>query len=53
MSAAVTVALTGVTILVLALLTYAAFRYVPMTLAEEEVDEPTESEELREGKFAG
>ncbi len=38
----------------MALLTYAAFRYVPMTLTgEEEVDEPTESRELREEEFAG
>jgi hypothetical protein len=36
MSAEVAFALIGVTVAVMALLTYAAFRYVPMALAEEE-----------------
>jgi hypothetical protein len=39
MSAEVTLALTGVVVVALALFTVAAFKYVPMTLAEEEDEE--------------
>ena len=53
MSTAVTFALIGLTIVVLALLTYAAFRYVPMTLAEDEREESTETGEVREGELVG
>jgi hypothetical protein len=45
MSAEVTLALVGITVGVLALFTYAAFRYVPMALAEEEES----AEELEAG----
>jgi hypothetical protein len=50
MSAEVTFALIGVTVVVLLLLTYASFRYIPMVLEEEEAEEPTEGErtEMRE-----
>jgi hypothetical protein len=59
MSAEVAFALIGVTVAVMALLTYAAFRYVPMTLAEEEAAEeesagaePAETPELPDENFA-
>lgn len=56
MSAEVTLALIGVTVGVLVLFTYAAFRYVPMVLAEEEHEEPgmetAERSELPEENFA-
>ena len=57
MSAEVAFALIGVTVLVLVLLTYAAFRYVPMVLREEETEESTEAEraetpELPDENFA-
>lgn len=56
MSAEVAFALIGVTIGVLVLLTYAAFRYVPMVLGEEEAESSgagsTESRELPEENFA-
>ncbi|MEF8788909.1 MAG: hypothetical protein V5A61_02160 [Haloarculaceae archaeon] len=44
MSAEVALALIGVTIVAMALLTYAAFRYVPMALGEEETEEQTGAE---------
>ena len=44
MSAEVVFALIGVTVVVLVLLTYATFRYVPMVLREEEEEEPPEGE---------
>jgi hypothetical protein len=57
MSAEVAFALIGVTIASLALFTYAAFRYVPMVLGEEETEEPSgtegaETPELRDENFA-
>jgi hypothetical protein len=59
MSAEVAFALIGVTVAVMALLTYAAFRYVPMALAEEEEaeeesagTEPAETPELPDENFA-
>lgn len=42
MSAEVTIALTGVVVVVLVLFTVAAFRYVPETLAEEEEEDGLE-----------
>lgn len=56
MSAEVTLALVGVTVAVLVLLTYAAFRYVPMVLEETEGSagtEPAETPELPGGNFPG
>ena len=55
MSAAVTFALIGITVAVLVLLTYAAFRYVPMVLEEsaEAEAEPTETPELPGENFTG
>lgn len=58
MSAEVTFALIGVTVGVLVLLTYAAFRYVPMVLEETEESaeaeaEPAEAPELPGENFAG
>jgi hypothetical protein len=50
MSAEVALALIGVTVAVLVLLSYAAFRFVPIVLGEEEGEEPPgpESAESRE-----
>jgi Na+-transporting methylmalonyl-CoA/oxaloacetate decarboxylase gamma subunit len=42
MSAEVTLALTGLTVVVLVLFTVAAFRYVPSVLSEDEEDEEVE-----------
>jgi hypothetical protein len=57
MSAEIAFALIGVTIAVLVLLTYAAFRYVPMVLGEEETGKPSDAEhaetpELPDENFA-
>ena len=56
MSADVAFALIGITVLVLVLLTYAAFRYVPMVLGEDEEEstgaDRAETPELPDENFA-
>ena len=53
MSAEVVFALIGVTIGVLVLFTYAAFRYVPMVLGEEEHEEPPGAEPAENPELPG